>query len=170
MANQSPGSYLRDTLKRLGMPQVELARRTGLSTKHINQVIQDRAPMSHRTAYLLERATGISSMTWNTLESVYQDALLRAMIDAEEQAAPSDAPTVAALVGDDGRTRAVCPRERCGRTVLVNADGSLRAHRKPFGSRGASTRSPFLGDLCRDPLTGNAHTPNAVQSEVSNRG
>jgi len=45
-----------------------------------------------------------------------------------------------------------CPRANCGRTVLVNKDGSLRAHRVPWGN----TR--YLGQMCRDPKTSKAHT------------
>lgn len=52
-----------------------------------------------------------------------------------------------------------CPRTNCGREVLVNQDGSLRAHRKPMGTKG------YLGDVCRDPITGKAHTrPKEVPS------
>jgi hypothetical protein len=49
-----------------------------------------------------------------------------------------------------------CSRANCGRNVLVNKDGSLRAHRKPIGT----TR--YLGNVCRDPHTGKAHTTPPV--------
>jgi hypothetical protein len=53
----------------------------------------------------------------------------------------------------DPPVRQACPRPGCGREVLVNKDGSLRAHRRPLG------RNPrYLGELCRDPETGRAHT------------
>lgn len=39
-----PGETLRESLEALGMTQVDLSRRTGLSTKHVNQIIQGVAP------------------------------------------------------------------------------------------------------------------------------
>lgn len=52
--------------------------------------------------------------------------------------------------------RRQCTRANCGRTVLVNKDGSLRAHRVPLG------KTRYLGQMCRDPKTGKAHTPLAA--------
>ena len=55
------------------MSQVELARRTGLSTKHINQIIRGKAPITTDTARRLERVTGIPDRLWNNLENRYQE-------------------------------------------------------------------------------------------------
>ena len=54
----APGETLRDTLTALEMTQVELATRTGLSLKHVNQIIQGVAPVTPDTALLLEKTTG----------------------------------------------------------------------------------------------------------------
>src|SRR5664280_1992613 len=43
-----PGETLRDRLDELEMSQVELARRAGLTTKHINRVVQDQRVRVHR--------------------------------------------------------------------------------------------------------------------------
>jgi HTH-type transcriptional regulator / antitoxin HigA len=59
------------------MSQAELSTRTGLSTKHINQMVQGVAALSHDTAIALERATGVPASMWNTLESRYRDYLAR---------------------------------------------------------------------------------------------
>ncbi|MEU6653331.1 HigA family addiction module antitoxin [Streptomyces sp. NPDC046900] len=67
-----PGETLKDTLDELGIPQADLARRTGLSTKHINQVIKGTAPLSPDTALLLERTTGVPATLWNSLEAAYR--------------------------------------------------------------------------------------------------
>ncbi|HUE85099.1 MAG TPA: ImmA/IrrE family metallo-endopeptidase [Vicinamibacterales bacterium] len=72
-----PGASLRAAIAKLGMTQAELADRTGLSLKHINQVIQGVAPLTHETALLLERATGVPARTWNALEASYRDSLAR---------------------------------------------------------------------------------------------
>src|SRR2546421_9112833 len=74
----SPGETLRDTLMALEMTQVELATRTGLSLKHVNQIIQGVAPVTPDTALLLEKATGVQARMWNSLESTYRERVLRA--------------------------------------------------------------------------------------------
>jgi addiction module HigA family antidote len=68
----SPGETLKETLEHLGIGQADLARRTGLSTKHINQVVQGTAPLSPETALLLERATGMPAGLWNALEAKWR--------------------------------------------------------------------------------------------------
>ena len=68
----APGESLRQVLESLGMSQADLARRTGTSPKHINQVIQGVAPLSTDTALALERVTGTPAAFWNNLEANYQ--------------------------------------------------------------------------------------------------
>lgn len=68
----APGVSLRQVLDSLEMSQADLARRTGLSPKHINQVIQGLAPLSTDTALALERVTGIPAVFWNNLEANYR--------------------------------------------------------------------------------------------------
>jgi HTH-type transcriptional regulator/antitoxin HigA len=72
-----PGYTLRETLEALGMSQSKLATRTGLTLKHINQIIQGNAAISPSTAIALERATGVPASFWNNLESQYQDHKVR---------------------------------------------------------------------------------------------
>ena len=45
-----PGRTLKETLEALGMDQRDLATRTGLSPKHVNQMIQGMAPITQETA------------------------------------------------------------------------------------------------------------------------
>ena len=54
-----PGETLRQVLEDLHLTQLDLAHRTGLSTKHVNQVIQGSAPLTQETALSLERVTGV---------------------------------------------------------------------------------------------------------------
>jgi HTH-type transcriptional regulator/antitoxin HigA len=72
-----PGETLRDRLADLEMTQAELATRTGLSTKHVNQILQGIAHISADTAQRLEPVTGIPARLWNRLEADYRSTLAR---------------------------------------------------------------------------------------------
>lgn len=50
------GPLLQAALDAASVGQAELARRTGLSTKHINWVVKGRAPLSIEVAVLIEEA------------------------------------------------------------------------------------------------------------------
>jgi Zn-dependent peptidase ImmA (M78 family)/transcriptional regulator with XRE-family HTH domain len=54
------------------MSQAELARRTGLSAKHINQILKGSASITPETALAFERALNIPARIWNSLEANYQ--------------------------------------------------------------------------------------------------
>ncbi len=54
-----PGETLLEMLGEESMSQAELARRTGLSTKHISQIANGHVPISTDVAIRLERATGV---------------------------------------------------------------------------------------------------------------
>ena len=83
-----PGETVRSTLEAVGMTQADLARRTGLSTKHINQIIQGIAPISPDTALALERVLGVPVRFWNALEANYQARQVRLR---EREVSPGDA-------------------------------------------------------------------------------
>jgi HTH-type transcriptional regulator / antitoxin HigA len=73
----APGEALRDRLKELAMSQADLAARSNLSTKHVNQIVQGVAPITHETALILERVTGTPARVWNALEAAYRDTQAR---------------------------------------------------------------------------------------------
>lgn len=73
----APGRTLRSTLSDLGLTQVDLAARTGLSLKHINQIAQGVAPVTPETALLFERVTHVSARYWSSLEAIYRERLAR---------------------------------------------------------------------------------------------
>lgn len=73
----SPGQILLAELNARQMSQAELASRTGLSTKHINQVVKALVPLSPDTAARLEMALGVPSHLWNALEAAHQDRAMR---------------------------------------------------------------------------------------------
>ncbi len=72
-----PGETLRETIAAMGITQRELCARTGLSTKHVNQIIKGTAPITPDTAIRLERVTGVPAHMWNNLEANYRERLAR---------------------------------------------------------------------------------------------
>lgn len=68
-----PGETLVEVLSERGMTQAELAARTGLSAKHINQIVKGLAPITPDTALLLESTTGLSARVWSNLEIAYRE-------------------------------------------------------------------------------------------------
>lgn len=73
-----PGEILEEYLESAGMSQAELAQRTGLAPKTVNQIVQGKAPLTQDTALRLERVLGRPAHFWNQLEVEHQEALARA--------------------------------------------------------------------------------------------
>ena len=73
----SPGEVLSDELDVRGMTQHELAKRTGLTPKHIVSIVQAKSSITPETAIKLERALGMPADYWLNLESQYQEAVAR---------------------------------------------------------------------------------------------
>lgn len=59
-----PGAILRMVLAERGLRQSELAERTGLTAKHINQLIKENIGISSDVAVLLEKALGVDAEYW----------------------------------------------------------------------------------------------------------
>lgn len=72
-----PGVLLADYLEENGITQADGARRLGVSAKHLNQVINGSATLSHDFALTLERATGVAADLWINWEARYQAFLAR---------------------------------------------------------------------------------------------
>ena len=68
----APGETLHEWLTENDMSQVDFARRTGLSAKHISQVINAAAGISPEVALAFESVTGIPARYWNQLESNFR--------------------------------------------------------------------------------------------------
>ncbi|MET7951277.1 HigA family addiction module antitoxin [Micromonospora sp. NPDC005324] len=68
-----PGELLADVLDERGLRQSELAERTGLSAKHINQIIKKSIGISPDVAILLERALSTPADFWIRAEAEYQE-------------------------------------------------------------------------------------------------
>lgn len=72
-----PGWILEEALEERSMSRADLARHTGLSEKHISQLINGEAPISAEIASRLERATDIPARLWSSMEQVYRSHLAR---------------------------------------------------------------------------------------------
>jgi len=73
----SPGETLQELLEERGMSQRELARRAGLSPKHVNKLLQGLVPLSADVAVRLERVVGTPARFWNQMEANYRSDLQR---------------------------------------------------------------------------------------------
>jgi HTH-type transcriptional regulator / antitoxin HigA len=67
-----PGETILDLLEEHAMTQSDLARRLGVSAKHVNQVVKGSAPISADLALGLEKVLGGSVSFWVTREALYQ--------------------------------------------------------------------------------------------------
>ncbi|UUY05724.1 HigA family addiction module antitoxin [Svornostia abyssi] len=67
-----PGATLSELLERRDMTQSELAKRLGVSAKHVNQVVKGVAPLSTEMALGLEKVLGTPVAFWIKREAVYQ--------------------------------------------------------------------------------------------------
>lgn len=70
--NTHPGSVLDKVLISIGMPQIELSKRTGITARTINSIVKGTASISPETAMNLEIVLGIPATEWLKLETQYQ--------------------------------------------------------------------------------------------------
>lgn len=68
----SPGEMLTNILEQRNIRQAELAERTGLTSKHVNQIVKDKAGISGDVAVLLERALDIPTQFWTRLDADWE--------------------------------------------------------------------------------------------------
>lgn len=71
------GMLLRRILAAQGMSQAELARRTGLTPKHVNGVCKGYNNLGPEAAVLVEYATGVPAEVWLMTQVAYDLALIR---------------------------------------------------------------------------------------------
>ncbi len=77
-----PGKTLLETLKTIGMPQADLAKRMGRPIKTINEIVQGKVAITAETALQLEHVLRIPASFWLKREQLYCEFLARM---AEEQ-------------------------------------------------------------------------------------
>jgi HTH-type transcriptional regulator / antitoxin HigA len=78
-----PGVLLRSMLEARSIRQAELAERTGLSAKHVNQIVNELIGVSADVALLLDRALGTNAGFWTEAEAAYQAWASRQKAQAE---------------------------------------------------------------------------------------
>lgn len=84
-----PGETIRENMVYLGMNQEELAARLGISAKHLSNILNGIAPITHDTALKLESVIGPSAEFWMELETNYQ--LNKIRLDKQNELAVSTA-------------------------------------------------------------------------------
>ncbi|MBF0475371.1 MAG: HigA family addiction module antidote protein [Deltaproteobacteria bacterium] len=65
--------------------QAELATRTGLTKKTINEIVRGKSPITPDTALKLERTLGRPAHFWSNLERQYQEDKMRLAAQARLQ-------------------------------------------------------------------------------------
>jgi len=73
----SPGDLIEEMREVRGWTCAELAQRLDFSTKHVNELLKGRAPITAGTAERLERVLGHDAGFWLRLEANYQQDLVR---------------------------------------------------------------------------------------------
>ncbi len=71
------GAFIAEWMEDEGINAAELARRLGVSRKHVSELLSGKAPLSHSLALALERVTGVPARIWNQYESGYRSDLAR---------------------------------------------------------------------------------------------
>ena len=73
----SPGETILELLEANSMSQLDLASKTGINKKTINEIIKGKAPITTITALKFEYVFKIPASFWNNLESNYRESLER---------------------------------------------------------------------------------------------
>lgn len=73
----APGETILELLEANSMTQLDLASKTGINKKTINEIIKGKAPITTSTALKLEYVFNIPASFWINLESGYREALER---------------------------------------------------------------------------------------------
>lgn len=73
----APGETILELLEVNSMTQLDLADKTGINKKTINEIIKGKAPITTSTALKLEYVFNIPASFWNNLESSYRESLER---------------------------------------------------------------------------------------------
>lgn len=71
------GDFIAEWMADEGINAAELARRLGVTRKHVSELLNGKAPLSHPLALALERVTGVRARIWNQYESGYRSDLAR---------------------------------------------------------------------------------------------
>jgi HTH-type transcriptional regulator/antitoxin HigA len=76
------GEYIAEWIDENDMTAAELARRLGVSRKHVSELLRGKVSLSHELAIALENVTAVPARRWNQLEALHQEDRARVAIDA----------------------------------------------------------------------------------------
>jgi HTH-type transcriptional regulator/antitoxin HigA len=71
------GDFLTEWIDDEGLNAAELARRVGVTRKHVSELLSGKAPLSCPLALAFERVTGKPARIWDQYESGYRADLAR---------------------------------------------------------------------------------------------
>ncbi len=71
------GDFIAEWMEDEGLNAAELARRLGVTSKHVSELLSGKAPLSHQLALALERVTAVPARLWNLYEVGYRSELAR---------------------------------------------------------------------------------------------
>jgi HTH-type transcriptional regulator / antitoxin HigA len=123
-----PGETLIETIEAFGMTQAEVAGRTGLAPKTINEIVKGKNPITPDTAMKFSAVFGTSASFWNNLQKNYEETIMRLM---EEKALEAELPLLEEvtcypeLVKYGYIEKAQDPKERAANLLKFFAVGSL---------------------------------------------
>ncbi|MFD0558398.1 HTH-type transcriptional regulator/antitoxin HigA [Stackebrandtia endophytica] len=80
------GDFIAEWMDDEGINAAELARRLGVTRKHVSELLSGKAPLSHPLALALERVTQVPARIWNQYESGYRNDLARIREEEELEA------------------------------------------------------------------------------------
>ena len=78
-----PGETMLEFINGYPMTQSELAARTGLAKKTINEIVKGKSPITHDTAQKLAIVLGTSASFWSNLQNNYDEAVARLAMEDE---------------------------------------------------------------------------------------
>ncbi|WP_228510090.1 MULTISPECIES: ImmA/IrrE family metallo-endopeptidase [Curtobacterium] len=71
------GDYLEEWMTEQDVSGAELARRLGVSRKHVSELLSGKATLSQAVSIALSDVTGVPARIWNLYESAYREELAR---------------------------------------------------------------------------------------------
>jgi len=73
----STGDYVQEWMDDHSVNGAELARRLGVSAKHVSELLNGKAPLSQTLSIALADVTGVPARIWNLYETAYREELAR---------------------------------------------------------------------------------------------
>jgi HTH-type transcriptional regulator / antitoxin HigA len=117
-----PGQTLEEILDERALSQTELARRLGVSLKHVNQIINGAATISAEIALGLEKVLGVSAGFWLNRDALFQAELARRQ---QQHDLVADLGWAERFPIDELKKRGFLPRKVTGTDLVAELLGFL---------------------------------------------